>query len=100
MRWMELLALTATLLACEQKGGYDEACLVDGGCVDPGLACNDITHKCLMRPTPRPASLRCTYESECFCVACVDRCGDAGMRSCNYSDTSVWGAKPATCECR
>lgn len=80
-------------------GDYNESCNADGGCNDPGLKCDEDWRKCHLKPEPKQSN-KCNYESECFCLTCADKCGSTGVKTCAYSDTSVWGSKPALCECK
>jgi hypothetical protein len=92
------LVLAFVLFGCH-TGDFDQPCNKDGSCNGPNLVCDRGWEKCMVKEPPR-APGRCSYESECFCVTCADKCGDAGVKTCAYSDTSVWGAKPAVCECK
>lgn len=102
MKRLSGLVLVFMCIGCEHRGGVDELCLVDGTCISE-LKCTLVgwQHLCRLVPPPpttlRPA--RCNYESECFCTTCADHCQN-GVKTCSYSDTSVWGAKPSLCECQ
>ena len=88
------------LVACNfHTGNVDESCNPDGTCNSPNLECWSLSSRCHAKEL-RNTSARCSYESECFCVTCADKCGEAGVKTCAYSDTSVWGSKPAVCECK
>lgn len=95
---MKKIVFTLLLLAGCHTGDFGEKCNKDGSCNSPTLACN-AWDECKPKPEPAPAR-RCNYESECFCFTCADKCGEAGVKECAYSDTSVWGSKPAVCECK
>jgi hypothetical protein len=88
--------LSASLLACH-TGNFNESCNKDGTCNSSNLICNQVV--CIVKEAPSPPR-RCFYESECLCVTCSEKCGEAGVKECVYSDTSVWGAKPSACECK
>ena len=94
---MKKLIIATLFLAGCHTGDFGERCNKDGSCNAAGLEC--YYSECSVKRAPeRPKN--CAYESECFCVTCADKCGDAGVKICAYSDTSVWGAKPAVCECK
>lgn len=95
---MKALGLVALFLIGCHTGNFDETCNKDGSCNSQNLECG-IYDKCVVKQPPAPPR-RCYYESECFCVICAEKCGDAGVKVCAYSDTSVWGSKPAVCECK
>jgi hypothetical protein len=83
------------------RGDLGETSNKDGTCNSPSLYCSDMFDRCTAVDRPlSPVNHNCAYESECFCVACAEKCGEAGVKTCAYSDTSVWGAKPALCECK
>lgn len=95
-RWrvsVERYVLAIFLLTACHRGDYGEECNADGTCNAPALVCNG---RCWMRP---PAST-CSSEADCFCDACLKRCGSAGIKRCEFTDVSVWGSKPTVCECR
>jgi len=94
-----MMFLVACNLPSPPQGNLGERCKPDGTCNGESLECGVLTNECHARPKPRPTS-RCTFESECFCVTCAEKCGEAGVKTCAYSDTSVWGSKPAICECK
>jgi len=94
---MRYLFIVLLLVGCH-TGNFEEECNKDGSCNAPGLECG-WGGKCRVKEPPAPPR-RCIYESECFCFTCADKCGDAGVKNCAYSDTSVWGSKPAVCECK
>lgn len=94
-----LCALAMVGCATHRRGDLGGDCNPDGTCNAPTLACGvSIDGECGLAPRPRDP--RCGYESECFCVTCAERCGEVGVDRCEYSDTSVWGAKPAVCKCK
>ncbi len=99
MNW-PLVALSSIMLliACEPRGTIDNDCTPDGKCIGQ-LECFTWGDRstCRAPKSPEPKK-RCVFESECFCVTCADHC-EHGVKVCDYSDTSVWGAKPAVCEC-
>ena len=83
-------------------GSLNDTCNADGTCNGTNLTC---TWSAQCRPKDGPAGppdpSRCyDVESVCFCRTCATQCGSAGMLNCLYQDTSVWGSKPATCECK
>lgn len=98
------MRFTIFLAACvPTTGNIETDCNHDGTCNSPGLSCQQNLggyFRCYPKPSPPDPSVRCHYQSECFCMTCADKCGDAGVKQCAYSDTSVWGAKPAVCECK
>lgn len=91
-------ALFAVLIIGCHTGDFDQDCNKDGSCNSPNLECKS-WGRCGVKDPPHTPG-RCSYESECFCVTCAERCGDAGVKVCAFSDTTVWGAKPAVCECK
>lgn len=93
---MRLFILCIFIVACH-TGNFREECNKDGSCNNANLVC--LNGWCETKP-PSKEPGRCYYESECFCVTCADKCGDAGVKTCAYSDTSVWESKPAVCECK
>lgn len=100
----KIIILLFVLCACDKmqphRGDLGEDCNKDGTCNAATLECNEYSSECRAHNTNPVSPSRCHYESECYCVTCSDKCGDAGVKACNYSDTSVWGAKPAVCECK
>lgn len=90
------------LLGChsapERRGDLGEQCKPDGTCAG-ALQCRQGSDGYVCLPKVDPV-LPIEYESVKFCSSCADRCGDAGIKECLYSDTSVWGSKPALCSCR
>lgn len=98
-----LLSAVALLLAGCPRGHLGEDCRPDGTCF-AGLACQHTGTKGsgsrVMECYPPPAAKTCGGDADCFCEACLRRCGDAGVKLCAYSDVSVWGSKPTVCECR
>lgn len=97
----KVFVLAVAFFACH-KGSVDERCNPDGTCNGSNLECRYSgggASACSVKEAPPPPR-RCYYESECFCVTCADKCADAGVKNCMYSDTSVWGSKPAVCECK
>lgn len=93
-------ALLVLLASCHSHtGDLKEDCNKDGTCNSPELMCG-IFGECHFKPMLETGPRRCSYESECFCVTCAEQCAPAGVKQCVYSDTSVWGAKPAVCECK
>lgn len=94
---LNAIIATLALTACHQ-GNFGEECNKDGTCNFQNLECS-VVGVCRTRTAARSPT-RCGSESECFCVTCADKCADAGVKQCAYSDTSVWGSKPSTCECK
>lgn len=90
------------LVACkpDPTGGLNERCNRDGTCNGASLECSSYGYCGAKQVSHMDPNRRCFYESECFCVTCADKCGEAGVKECAYSDTSVWGSKPAVCECK
>ncbi len=98
-----LSLLVVLLVACgSPTGKLDGVCNLDGSCDSPALFCESTYdgHYCHLKPAEEKPPKRCRYESECFCLLCADKCGAAGVKACLWSDTSVWGSKPASCECK
>ncbi len=94
-----LFALAIVGCSTSRPGDFGGDCNPDGTCNAPTLACNArLVGESGLAPPPRDP--RCNYESECFCVTCAERCGEVGVDRCEYSDTSVWGSKPAVCKCK
>lgn len=89
------LALAGCPAATGTLGGY---CFGDGTCSAPALSCQASGDG--MRCWPKPEARTCNGDADCFCEACLKRCGDAGVKRCEFSDVSVWGSKPTVCECR
>lgn len=88
--------------ACHSHtGSLQESCNPDGTCNANALECT-WTGNCRPKTGPHvPDPSRCyDVESVCFCRTCATQCGEKGMLNCLYTDTSVWGSKPATCECK
>lgn len=104
MRQLLLLALFAIGCGVKSTGYLGEHCNSAGDCNSPRLSCQHTFNgewQCAVKSEPETGPpRRCSYESECFCVTCAERCGASGVKTCAYSDTSVWGAKPALCECK
>ncbi len=99
---MKRTLLLVLLLGCHQDpvGTLGGRCKPDGTCTGEHLFCNG-TDECAPSNMPQPVNMgNCFPESVCFCQRCAESCGDAGLKACQYTDTSVWGSKPATCECR
>jgi hypothetical protein len=96
--WLGALILLVTGCHYGPEGTLGERCKADGTCVGDHLIC-DMASQCVANNAPAAGS-GCYAPSECFCKRCAEGCADAGMKACNYTDTSVWGAKPATCECK
>jgi hypothetical protein len=96
---MKILLITLALVAGCHTGDLGENCNKDGTCNGTNLTCSAWSGVCAKKTDPAPPS-RCNYESECFCVTCAERCGASGVKSCAFSDVSVWGAKPSVCECK
>jgi hypothetical protein len=95
-----LCAFVLAGCSVHHRGDLGEDCNPDGTCNAPALTCGArITNECGIDQR-RPRDPRCNYESECFCATCAERCGEVGVDRCEYSDTSVWGAKPAVCKCK
>lgn len=91
--------LIAFFITACHTGNLDEKCNSDGTCNGENLECH--FSRCMIRYKPEPVVVkRCNFESECFCIACAEKCGDAGVKMCSFSDTSVWGSKPSVCECK
>lgn len=92
-----------SLFACtiRDRGEFYGECNLDGTCNHPSLKCNDYRNECRVDEKKREDPSRCQYESECFCDRCGVNCAGFGksLLRCDYSDTSVWGSKPAVCEC-
>jgi len=96
----KILFLLAFLVGCQNHpGDFGGACNKDGTCNSPNLECDNWMHSCRVKTPPEEPG-RCKFESECFCITCAEKCADAGVKECAYSDTSVWGSKPAICECK
>ncbi len=93
-----IVMLLLMLTACGY-GNLGQDCKPDGTCNSTSLVCSPYSNTCRVK-TADPPPKKCSYESECFCMTCAEKCGDAGVHLCSYSDTSVWGAKPAICECK
>lgn len=95
-----LLALYA--VACSSNTGTIGAdCNPDGTCNSANLECVSLSvgNGCRMKPPKFEG--RCRYESECFILACYERCGEAGVEVCSFVDTTTWGNNtPATCKCK
>jgi hypothetical protein len=102
-RWRKWLAAFVLFVAgCASAGDLGGPCNKDGTCNSANLACKESLAagaRCFAKTPEEMPKSGCRYESECFCVTCAERCGATGVKSCAYSDTSVWGAKPALCEC-
>lgn len=49
---------------------------------------------------PKPEAKTCNGDADCFCEACLKRCGAAGVKRCEFTDVTVWGSRPTVCECR
>ena len=101
----KLASLLFLLVACNSHtGDLREHCNPDGTCNSTNTSCqSDLMgegYYCFLKPAPPDPNRKCYYESECFCVTCAEKCGEAGVKECAYSDTSVWGSKPAVCECK
>ena len=95
------ILMFAFVSACQAEpvGTLGARCKPDGTCLGEHLRCNAWS-ECVAENAP-PASAGCYREGECFCKRCAESCGaDGGMKVCSYTDTSVWGSKPSTCECR
>lgn len=84
------------LFACEVPGTINATCRPDGTCVSPTLVCDSVWGVC----RAKEATATCHNDADCFCEACLQRCGNVGLRRCEYTDPSVWGSKPTVCECR
>ncbi len=99
---MKAILVTLLFLSGCHTGDFEENCNPNGGCNSDKLECGWFAGKCRVKTEPQAIDKerRCSYESECFCVTCADKCGTSGVKTCAFSDTSVWGAKPAVCECK
>lgn len=93
-----LLFLAALALADCTRGNLGENCNADGTCNTPSLACRPDSngHGCY----PKPEAKTCNGDADCFCEACLKRCGAAGVKRCEFTDVTVWGSRPTVCECR
>jgi hypothetical protein len=101
---MKLLgaALLVSLFGCHHgpQGTLGESCKPDGTCIGAHLRC-DLSNECAPMNIPLlVVDQRCRGEIDCFCKRCADSCVDGGMAECDFTDTSVWGAKPSVCKCR
>jgi len=87
------------LLTGCSTGGVDEHCNPNGTCNSENLSCinNGSSAVCKPKMAPSPPA-RCRGEADCFCLTCSENCGGR-FQTCAFSDTSVWGSKPAICEC-
>lgn len=96
------IALLLLLCSCNKHTGLlNENCNPDGTCSSPNLECHSWSNTSECRAKEPPvAPFRCRGDAECFCLTCNDNCADAGIRTCAFSDTSVWGSKPSVCECK
>lgn len=90
--------LMFVLISCGFPGALNEPCKSDGTCNSPNLMCSRNGY-CVSLAAKEPAR-HCHFESECFCVTCSEKCSSSGVKVCAFSDTSVWGSKPAICECK
>ena len=96
------IALLLLVCSCNNHpGDVDQRCNPDGTCNGTMLRCETrgVQAICYPIPVERPA-VHYRTDAEKFCDNCGQNCSDAGVRTCAYSDTSVWGAKPALCECK
>lgn len=94
---MKLIFLIAILgLTGCHSGDLGEFCNPNGSCNSGSLECAQ--HGTCVIKRSETSGLK--YESQLFCASCTESCGSAGMKSCAFSDPSVWGSKPSTCECR
>lgn len=102
MKLITFIFACTYLLACNvpnERGNFKKPCNHDGTCNSDNLECNNLTSECSLKEKPVILN-ECRYESDCFCLGCAKRCGNGGVKSCVFSDTSVWGSKPALCECK
>lgn len=105
MKKLILFTFIIALYGCDSMyhtGRLNDTCNADGTCNAPALECrNDgAGASCHVKNIPDTEIKRCAFESECFCMTCADKCGDGGIKACIFSDTSVWGSKPSSCECK
>lgn len=100
MKWF--LVAFALLVSCH-KGGLGEDCNPDGTCSFLNLECRPnysgyFGYRCLVRAQPAQVAVP-QSEADIFCQSCLASCGNAGVKSCAFSDPPVWGSKSAVCEC-
>lgn len=90
------LLMCIIMAGCIQKGAYHRPCTDEGKC-NQSMVCN--SGFCMLpeelKPKENPYDLAGN-----FCTKCLTQCGAAGLKRCEFSDTSVWGSKPSVCECR
>lgn len=104
MRYTTIILLCSTAFwGCESRttGNVDGDCNPDGSCNGEKLTCLNYGNgsRCRATEASKPPP-RCNGEADCFCRTCAESCGAQGFKTCTYSDTTTWGAKPAICECR
>lgn len=97
-----VMLLLVGVVACTDTrtsttGHLNEPCNRDGTCIGADLFCHDV------QPGAVPGhEYRCVAAGESrsqadeFCDNCVNRCGDAGMKSCSYTAPG----EQAKCECK
>ncbi len=97
LAWSSCVALGA-LSGCGKPGEPGEDCLPDGTCTGK-LECVRWggSPRCQPPSAPPPPQ---RPDAERFCAECLRQCGTAGLRACEFADTTVWGSKPTRCECR
>ncbi len=90
--------LSLPVFACDDPtvpiGELGGRCNKDGTCNFDSLRCNGL-EVCDTRYVSQEQ-----HETETFCKTCASDCGSLGMKSCSYSDPTVWGSLPSTCECK
>ena len=92
---VKAMALVMLLSGCPEPGTLGAECRPDGTCNGSTLRCASDARCWSVQP-----ELVCSGDADCFCDACLKRCGSVGIKRCEYTDPSVWGSKPTVCECR